>query len=515
MSYLQNYRFSTYFVVISKRIDIFADRVYYLTKMKRIKIFISSVQSEFAEERAMLCHYIRTDVLLGKFFEPFIFEEVPANENPVSHVYLKEVELCDIYLGLFGNLYGYEDEWGISPTEREYDLAAELHKSRLIYIKSIGEEKRHAKEADLIRKVEQHVVRKTFVDIDGLRTSVYASLIRYLEEKEYIRWRPFDASVDNDATLKDLDEDKMRNFIHMARLKRNFPLPVEISPVALLTHLDLIDSDGRLANAAVLLFGKKPQRYFNTSEIKCVQFYGDTVEKPMPAYQIYRGDVFELVDQAVSFVMSRIDNWVGTRSEGEKADIPTRPELPIDAVKEAIVNAVCHRDYTSNASVQIMLFRNRLEIWNPGALPYGLTVQKLRGPHKSLPANPLLADPMYWNGYVEKVGSGTEDIIRKCGEYGLKTPEFIQDEDFRVIIWRSAEVQNDPEVIQNDPEVIQTPLERMISLIKATPTISRLELSRQLHISERQVRKMIDGLRGDGRLMREGGDYKGKWIIVD
>lgn len=80
--------------------------------MKRIRIFISSVQSEFTEERAMLCHYIRTDALLGKFFEPFIFEEVPANELPASHVYLKEVELCDIYLGLYGNLYGYEDETG-------------------------------------------------------------------------------------------------------------------------------------------------------------------------------------------------------------------------------------------------------------------------------------------------------------------------------------------------------------------------------------------------------------------
>lgn len=68
--------------------------------MKRIRIFISSVQREFAEECAMLCHYIRTDVLLGKFFETFIFEEVPANEYPTNYVYLKEVELCDIYLGL-------------------------------------------------------------------------------------------------------------------------------------------------------------------------------------------------------------------------------------------------------------------------------------------------------------------------------------------------------------------------------------------------------------------------------
>lgn len=129
-------------------------------------------------------------------------------------------------------------------------------------------------------------MRKTFVDIDGLRTSVYASLIHYLEEKEYIRWRPFDASNDNGATLEDLDEDKMKNFIHMARTKRNFPLLVETSPVSLLTHLDLIDDKGRLANAAVLLFGKKPQKYFITSEVKCVQFYGNVVEKPMPAYQI-------------------------------------------------------------------------------------------------------------------------------------------------------------------------------------------------------------------------------------
>lgn len=483
--------------------------------MKRIKIFISSVQSEFAEERAMLCHYIRTDVLLGKFFEPFIFEEVPANEYPTSHVYLKEVELCDIYLGLYGNLYGYEDKEGISPTEREYDLAAKLHKSRLIYIKSIGEEKRHPKETALIRKVERDIVRKTFVDIDGLRTSVYASLIRYLEEKEYIRWRPFDASNDNGATLEDLDEDKMKNFIHMARSKRNFPLPVETSPVSLLTHLDLIDDKGRLANAAVLLFGKKPQKYFITSEVKCVQFYGNVVEKPMPAYQIYRGDVFELVDQATSFVMSRINNWVGTRAEGEKADIPTRPELPIDAVKEAIVNAICHRDYTSNASVQVMLFRDRLEVWNPGTLPYGLTVQKLHGPHKSLPANPLLADPMYWNGYIEKVGTGTEDIINKCREYGLKTPEFHQEEDFRVVIWRSDNEGSVPKRSNDDPKVFQsvpTDEEKLLEVIKETPSISRAELSRRLKISERQVRKIIDQLREKGVLIREGGN-SGKWII--
>ena len=118
--------------------------------MNRIKIFISSVQSEFAAERAMLADYIRADVLLGKFFDPFVFEEVPAyNHNP-QQVYLTEVEKCDIYLGLIGNLYGYEDEEGISPTEHEFDLASQLYKTRLIFKKSIGEEARGEKEKAFI-----------------------------------------------------------------------------------------------------------------------------------------------------------------------------------------------------------------------------------------------------------------------------------------------------------------------------------------------------------------------------
>lgn len=484
--------------------------------MKRIKIFISSVQSEFAKERAILGQYIRSDILLGTFFEPFLFEDVPAGDHSAQQVYLKEVEMCDIYLGLIGNLYGNEDAEGISPTEREYDMAASLHKCRLIYIKNSDEENRHHKEKSLIGKIEKEVVRKTFVNMEELRTSVYASLVRYLEEKEYIRWKPFDASSDSGASISDLDEERMRNFIHLARSKRNFPLPEDTAPEILLKHLNLMEDDGRLANAAVLLFGKKPQKYFITSEVKCAQFYGNEVEKPMPSYQIYRGDVFQLVEQATSFVMSRIDNWVGTRSDNGNADVPTRPELPFDSVKEAIVNAVCHRDYTSNASVQVMLFRNRLEIWNPGRLPYGLTIQKLYEPHKSLPANPLLADPMYWSGYIEKVGTGTEDIIKKCLAYGLKMPEFRQEEDFRVIIWRVAESESDPKRSKSDPNAIQgDPNEIALKqLLRENPSISRAELAKKLQISERQTRKIMDNLRSGGKLYRQGGTT-GQWILAE
>lgn len=485
--------------------------------MRRIRIFISSVQSEFATERVMLSQYIQQDVLLGRFFETFLFEDVPAAEASPQQVYLSEVDASDIYLGLYGSKYGYEDAEGVSPTEREYDRAAELHKTRLIFVKDVAEVLRHPKETALIKKVERDIVRKSFGNVEGLKTSVYAALVRYLEEKEWIRWQPFDAAFDTNATLADLDEDKIHDFIVTAREKRGFPLAENSRSEKLLTHLSLMDEKGRISNSAVLLFGKRPQRFFITSEVKCVQFFGTIVEKPLPSYQICRGTLFEMIDQATAFVMDRVDLAVGTRAAGDTASVPTNYELPPDAVREAIVNAVAHRDYTSNGSVQVMLFRDRLEVWNPGQLPYGLTVNKLLKPHKSLPANPLIADPLFWAGYVDKVGTGTEDIVNLCKAKGLKEPEYHQEEDFRVVIWRRGNqvFQSDPEVIQSDPGAIQIDqklVQAVYDLINENHAISRSAISKALGISERQVRKAIDVLRNK-RIRRKGGD-SGEWEII-
>lgn len=500
--------------------------------MSRIKLFISSVQSEFAEERQMLVDYIRGDALLGKFFEPFIFEELPAKDISPQQIYLDEVGQCDVYVGLFGEHYGYEDAEGVSPTEREYDHATLLHKNRLVFVKNV--DKRHPKEQLLIEKAQQEVVRKSFSNLDALRVAVYASLVRYMEEKGIIRWRPFDASTDNGASISDIDEDKVKNFIHLARAKRNFPLAEDTKVEVLLRHFDLMDDDGKIANAAILLFGKKPQKYFITSEVKCVQFYGNEVVKPVPSYQIYKGDVFELVTQATSFVMSRVDNWVGTRN-GPTASVPTHPELPMDAVQEAIVNAVCHRDYANNGSVQVMLFRNRLEILNPGHLPFGMTIEKLKGPHKSMPTNPLIADPMYWCGYIEKLGTGTEDILKKCSEYGLKRPDFHQDEDFKVTFWR-----NESEIVANSDTVTgetvlqettqkttqettrkttrkttQKTTQKILECIMDNEFVSRKDLAEMCGISQDGIKWQLRQMQQQGLIRRVGPDRGGHWEIIE
>ena len=138
--------------------------------------------------------------------------------------------------------------------------------------------------------------------------------------------------------------------------------------------------------------------------------------------------------------MSNVDVRVGERTE--KTEVDVKFELPIKAVTECIVNSVCHRDYTSNGSVQVMLFPNRLEVWSPGRLPNGITTEQLLLPHSSIPTNPVLANPLYLSGYIERLGTGTSDIVDECISYGLKTPEFIQDNNFRVIIWRENDLSS-------------------------------------------------------------------------
>ena len=482
--------------------------------MQKIRVFISSVQSEFAKERQMLFDYLTTDALLGKFFEPFIFENVPAANYSPATVFLNEVEQSDIYVGILGEKYGYQDTEGISPTEHEYNLAVKLHKTRLVYLKNI--DRREEKVATLIQRIEKDIVRKSFSSADELKSEVYASLIRYLEEKEILRMLPFDAAFNHQATFEDIDEKKVKTFVTRARIKRNFPFDENTDYKLILSHLNLIDGE-RITNAAILLFAKNPQKFLITSSVKCCQFYGNMIEKPIPSYHIYDGDVFELIEQAVSFVMSRIDAKVSDRDKSVLADIV--PELPLQAVTEAIVNSICHRDYTSNASVQVMLFKNRLEIWNPGQLPFGLTVDMLKTHHSSVPANPLLARPMYLYGSIEQVGTGTEMIVDKCKEYGLPTPHFEQSEFFKLTIWRNvAESQENNTsdgaiggaiggAIENLLTVRQI---EILNILKSNPFISYRSLSKQLNINESATLKHLDCLKKKGVIEREG-KTRGYW----
>ena len=155
---------------------------------------------------------------------------------------------------------------------------------------------------------------------------------------------------------------------------------------------------------------------------------------------------------------------------------PVAYEIPKEVVTEAIVNAVAHRDYTSNASVQVMLFTDRVEVLNPGRLPRPLTLDQLRVAHPSIPNNPLLAEPLYLTQYIERMGSGTLDMIRRCRDAGLPEPEFDDSSGFKTTIWRAKPTDQ----IKVQPDSLPGDLKsRVLNLLTDGP-MSRSELSKKL-----------------------------------
>ncbi|MBO4738470.1 MAG: DUF4062 domain-containing protein [Bacteroidales bacterium] len=478
--------------------------------MHKKKIFISSVQSEFQNERKHLAEYIRQDALFSQYFEPFLFEELPAQDKSAQIAYLEQAAHADVYLLLIGKQYGFEDTKGISPTECEYNTATFHQVYRLAFVKLVAQ--RDVKEELFKQKIDSEVIRNSFSSYEELQSSVYASLVDYMLKNNLLHRVPFDSSVFAEATINDLDNAKIRWFVGLAREKRQFPLQYSEDNIhQILSSLHLITDDDKIKNAALLLFAKDVQKWFTSATIKCAQFYGTKVQKPMLSQQIYGGNIFEMVDQAVGFVMSRINQHVGERIHSAQVDVT--PELPTQAVMEAIVNAVVHRDYNSTGSVQVMLFKDRLEVWNPGRLPQGMTIKKLTAEHSSRPVNPVLANPVYLAGYIEQMGTGTTDIIDSCEAMNLKTPEFYQDEDFRTILWRAEyiDVESDinTNVSQKDRQKLGKRQQKILRLIGDNIYISAEDIAKKLNVTPRTIYRDLKSL----HIKWSGAAKTGHWVF--
>src|SRR4030067_2801515 len=124
----------------------------------KIRVFISSVQKELADERRAVADFIRKHPLLRRFFTVFLFEELPASDRRADSVYLSEVDRAAVYVGLFGNEYGSEDKKGLSPTEREFDHATAHGEVRLIFVKGVDDTMRHPKIRELIVRAGEQLI---------------------------------------------------------------------------------------------------------------------------------------------------------------------------------------------------------------------------------------------------------------------------------------------------------------------------------------------------------------------
>jgi len=401
------------------------------------QIFISSVQKELARERRAIRDFIRADALFSQYFNVFLFENLPAADRRADETYLDEVSASSIYLGLFVNEYGSTDDKGISPTEHEFDRATEDSIYRLAFIKGSDDSKRDPAMRKFIGKVSKQLRRRRFETTEELlHDRIYPSLIEFLRWKGILRSVAFEQEPLPGLDPAVLDESKVRWFLRRAREARGYPLAANTPVKEALAHLDLLAED-QLTQSAVLLFGKKPQSWLPASEVKCLHFHGTEPVKPIPDYQVFKGNLFELIDQATDFVMAKLARKVGVRDAGPENTVTY--EIPKAAVTEIIINALAHRDYQSDASVQIYVFADRVAVWNPGELPPTLTPAKLKQAHSSVPRNKRLCEALFLANYIDKAGTGILDVLGKCREAGLPEPEFVQDGDqFTVTLWRDA-----------------------------------------------------------------------------
>ena len=415
----------------------------------KFRIFISSVQKEFAEERRKLKAYVENDPVLSQFFELFVFElDVPPVDRRLDEVYLAELATCDAYVGFIGKEYGYRDVEGVSPTECEFNEASRLGQRRYVFVKEC--DSRNAREMEFLDKVSPELVWSRFTSADELKLLLGKVLAQILADRK-VSFGGESYEAQECGAWDDLDEQRIRWFVRIARECRGFPLSEETPIRGILEHLGMVGESGKPRRAAMMCFGKNPQKYAVSSGVKCIEWYGTERAKPMGDYKWYKGDLFSVADEALAFIKRKMR----LRVEGAKGGSQSNDVFELDEklVREAINNAIAHRDYTSTASVQVEFFRDRLVVTNPGPMNKMMTYEKLFKPHKSYPNNPLIANALYLTKHIEDSGTGTIDMIRLCRECGVSSPEFEPlADDFTIIIQRPV-FTADGKLVENNEKV--------------------------------------------------------------
>jgi ATP-dependent DNA helicase RecG len=221
-------------------------------------------------------------------------------------------------------------------------------------------------------------------------------------------------------TASDLDATEIDRTIRQAIKAGRFDSNV-MNTEDVLQRLNLV-IEGRPIQGAVVAFGSQVLPWYPQCTLRMAKFRGVTKEEFVDQRKV-SGHAFLLLDEASKFLGKHLPIR-GTFEEGELRR-QDRPLFPILALREALVNALCHRDYSiAGGAVSVALFEDRLEIASTGTLPQGISLTDLKRDHFSQPRNPLLADIFYRRGLIELWGRGTQGIVRLCIEAGCPEPVF-------------------------------------------------------------------------------------------
>ncbi len=235
------------------------------------------------------------------------------------------------------------------------------------------------------------------------------------------------------ASLRDIDREKIFRVVESARASGRLVEPVGKDLGRLLDRLG-VRRGGTLLRAAVILFGKRFLPDFPQCELRMARFTAPDKTEFLDQRQI-RGSAFQLLEEALLLCQRHLPR--PGRIEPGRLERMDRPLIPPDALREILVNALIHRDYTiAGGAVALAIFDDRIEIWSAGRLPTGITPDDLSREHDSIQRNPIIAEVFYRAGRIEKWGRGTNRVIAQCLDAGITPPEFREVTGSMVVIFR-------------------------------------------------------------------------------
>jgi len=319
----------------------------------------------------------------------------------------------------------------------------------------------------------------------------------------------FDAEPIIEATLEDMDRGKLDEYLAQQRKARPNAPYWSLSFEQILSQLRImIETDGilRPTFAGLLMFGAYPQRFEQQMVVVFLQFYGTTTTEEAPSGERFldnrkfEGTVKEIVDNATDYVMASMRK--GSLIRGvTRQDIPEYPEV---ALREAIVNAVAHRDYSHfvrGSHIQVRMFADRLEVENPGGLYGGVTIDRLQEGQST--RNRLLVQLMEDMHLVENRGSGIDAMLDAMQKRGLPAPVF---EDKRTsFLVRFYQVMT-AELSEEE--------QRVLAYVKEHGSIKRSEAQKLLEVSDRRAKYVLEKMEKASLLRQEGRQKSARYMLL-
>lgn len=330
-----------------------------------------------------------------------------------------------------------------------------------------------------------------------------------LKKRDYLNYS-WEQQINDKYTISELDEDEIIGTIQDAVNNNRLPArAIRDDTLTILKNLELVEN-GSIKNAAVVLFAKKVNLGSSNLMLKLGRFQGYSVIDPLIDSQQYYCNVFQMLDHIDNFIKKHLN--VTSYYDANTFKRTDRPTLPNLAIREAVINAVCHRDYSEfNGYVSIAIFNDRLEIWNNGSLQINLTFDDLLVTHSSILRNKLIAKIFYLRGYIESWGMGTLKILDLCKQYNLPNPIFCErNSGFLVQMPFSKELgasaKSSLEITSRQKEIV--------NLLK-TDILSVSQIAYFLAISERTLQRELAELKRMGLIRQVGMGRATKWEACD